>query len=88
MIDINFDQLIDIVQLTIIIIGMVLLYRSFPAKEVEALLEKLAEPVSKTETKLDDLLLDVARTLNELRKSIEQQQQTIDDSVSDSKPEA
>ena len=42
-------------------------YRSFPPGETARLIERLGEVSQRTETRLDDLLVEIARLLNELR---------------------
>lgn len=69
--DINFEQLMDLLQLLIVIVALVLVYKSYPAGKIDQLLGQLAEPVAKSETKVDDVLLQVAELLHGLRRDTE-----------------
>jgi len=67
MINMNFEQILNLIQWLVVIIAMFLLHRSVPAQQVEQLLKQLQTTVKKTETPIDDLLLDVATLLNDVR---------------------
>ena len=44
-------------------------YRSFPPGETAKLIQRLGEVSQRPESRLDDLLVEIARLLNELRTS-------------------
>jgi len=56
----------------LILAALVLLYRwshrSFPPQQTAELIHKLSEASRRTETRLDDMLVEIARVLHELRQ--------------------
>jgi flagellar motor component MotA len=72
----EWEQAFKIIELLIIIVAIFLLHNSFPAGKVKELIELLKVETKKTETPVDDLLLQVVALLNDLR---EQQQPTPPD---------
>lgn len=64
----EFEQAITLISLLAVIIISYLSHRSFPPKQTAELIDRLATHAEKTQTKMDDLLLDVARVLNDIRE--------------------
>lgn len=63
----DFEQVFQVLVLTVVVLVYWWSYRSFPPGETARLLERLGEVSQRTESRLDDLLVEVARLLNELR---------------------
>ena len=69
----DFDQVFQVLVLTVVVLVYWWSYRSFPPGETAKLIERLGEVSQRTETRLDDLLVEVARLLNELRTPVEEE---------------
>lgn len=63
----DFEPVFKIVELAIIVVALFLIHNSFPASKVKELIELLKTETEKTETPVDDLLLQVVELLNALR---------------------
>lgn len=63
----EFEQALKIIELLIIVVAIFLIHNSFPAGKVKELIELLKTETKKTETPIDDLLLQVVELLNQLR---------------------
>ena len=70
----DFDQVFQMLVLAVVVLVYWWSYRSFPPGETAKLIERLAEVSQRTESRLDDLLVDIARLLNELRTPVEEEQ--------------
>ncbi len=68
MIESDLMGLLIVIQLAVIIVLTMLVYRSYPAGTVEELLSRVAPYVDKSDTKADDVLLELAGLLNDMRK--------------------
>lgn len=60
-------DLIEIIELLLVVVALFLIHRSVPANKVSELIDKVDRAAEKTPTKLDDLLVEVAQILNDLR---------------------
>ncbi len=65
----EFEQLLQVLALAVVVLVYWWSYRSFPPGETARLIEGLAEVSQRTQSRLDDLLVDIARLLNEMRMS-------------------
>lgn len=63
-----FEQIFQLVVLAVVVLIYWWSHRSFPPKQTAELLQKLSEASQKTETHVDDLLVEIAQVLNELRQ--------------------
>ena len=63
----DFEQVFQVLVLAVVVMVYWWSYRSFPPGETARLIERLGEVSQRTESRLDDLLVEVARLLNELR---------------------
>ena len=63
----DFEQVFQVLVLAVVVMVYWWSYRSFPPGETARLIERLGEVSQRTETRLDDLLVEIARLLNELR---------------------
>ena len=63
-----FEQIFQLVVLAVVVLIYWWSHRSFPPKQTAELLQKLSEASQKTETHVDDLLVEIAQALNELRQ--------------------
>ena len=63
----DFEQVFQVLVLAAVVMVYWWSYRSFPPGETARLIERLGEVSQRTESRLDDLLVEVARLLNELR---------------------
>lgn len=63
----DFEQVFEILVLAVVALVYWWSYRSFPPGETARLIERLGEVSQRTESRLDDLLVEIARLLNELR---------------------
>ena len=63
----DFEQLFQLLVLAVVVLVYWWSYRSFPPGETARLIERLGEVSQRTESQLDDLLVDIARLLNEMR---------------------
>ena len=83
---IDWNVVTNILSLVAGLVVALLLHQSIPANKVKETLEALKAPVQKSPTQLDDLLLKVAETLNELRSQMPKQ--TASESQPPAKPSA
>ena len=65
----DFEQIFQLLILAVAALVYWWSHRSFPPKQTAELLQKLSEASQQTETHLDDLLVEIAQVLNELRQS-------------------
>ncbi len=63
----DFEQVFQMLVLAVVVLVYWWSYRSFPPGETAKLIERLGEVSQRTESRLDDLLVDIARLLNEMR---------------------
>ena len=63
-----FEQIFQLVVLAVVVLVYWWSHRSFPPKQTAELLQKLSEASQKTDTHVDDLLVEIAQALNELRQ--------------------
>lgn len=63
-----FEQILQLVILAVVVLVYWWSHRSFPPKQTAELLQKLSEASQKTDTHVDDLLVEIAQVLNELRQ--------------------
>ena len=63
----DFEQLFQMLVLAGVVLVYWWSYRSFPPSETAKLIARLGEISQRTESRLDDLLVEIARLLNELR---------------------
>ncbi len=63
----DFEQAFQVLVLAVVVLVYWWSYRSFPPGETAKLIERLGEVSQRTESRLDDLLVEIARMLNELR---------------------
>lgn len=63
-----FEQIFQLVVLAVVVLVYWWSHRSFPPKQTAELLQKLSEASQKTDTHVDDLLVEIAQVLNELRQ--------------------
>ena len=63
----DFEQVFQVLALVVVVMVYWWSFRSFPPGETARLIERLGEVSQRTESRLDDLLVEVARLLNELR---------------------
>jgi hypothetical protein len=64
----DFEQVFQMLALAVVVLVYWWSYRSFPPGETAKLIQRLGEVSQRTESRLDDLLVEIARLLNELRK--------------------
>ena len=70
----NFEQLFQMAILAVIALVYWWSFRSFPPGQTADLIDKLADASKHTQTKVDDILVEIARLLNELRQERNQTQ--------------
>ena len=70
----DFEQMFQLLVLAVVVLVYWWSYRSFPPGETAKLIQRLGEVSQRTESRLDDLLVDIARLLNELRTPAEEEQ--------------
>ena len=70
----DFEQMFQMLVLAVVVLVYWWSYRSFPPGETAKLIQRLGEVSQRTESRLDDLLVDIARLLNELRTPTEEEQ--------------
>jgi len=70
----DFEQVFQVLVLAVVVLVYWWSYRSFPPGETAKLIERLGEVSQRTESRLDDLLVDIARLLNEMRPPVEEEQ--------------
>lgn len=64
-----FEQIFQLLILAVAVLVYWWSHRSFPPQQTAELLQKLSEASQQTETHLDDLLVEIAQVLNELRQN-------------------
>ncbi len=69
----DFEQVFQMLVLAVVVLVYWWTYRSFPPGETAKLIERLGEVSQRTESRLDDLLVDIARLLNEMRPPVEEE---------------
>ena len=69
----DFEQVFQMLVLAVVVLVYWWSYRSFPPGETAKLIERLGEVSQRTESRLDDLLVDIARLLNEMRPPVEEE---------------
>ena len=72
----HFEHVFQILTLALVALVYWLAFRSFPPRETAQLIQRLDEVSQRTESRLDDLLVDIARLLNELRVDRDDAQET------------
>jgi len=70
----DFEQVFQMLVRAVVVLVYWWSYRSFPPGETAKLIERLGEVSQRTESRLDDLLVDIARLLNEMRPPVEEEQ--------------
>lgn len=70
----DFEQVFQMLVLAVVVLVYWWSYRSFPPGETAKLIQRLGEVSQRTESRLDDLLVAIARLLNELRPPAEEEQ--------------
>lgn len=70
----EFEQVFQILVLAVVVLVYWWSYRSFPPGETAKLIQRLDEVSQRTDSRLDDLLVAIARLLNELRTPAEEEQ--------------
>jgi len=65
---IDWNMVLNMVMLTIIIVGMILLHNSVPAAKVDKLLDQLDKSASSTPDKIDDMAVTIASVVWSLLK--------------------
>lgn len=70
----DFEQVFQMLALAVVVLVYWWSYRSFPPGETAKLIERLGEVSQRTESRLDDLLVEIARLLNEMRPPVEEEQ--------------
>ena len=63
----TFDQLFQIMTLAAVVLVFWWSHRSFPPQPTAQLIQQLADASQKTQTQVDDMLVEIARLLNDLR---------------------
>ena len=64
----DYEQVFQLLILAVVVLVYWWSYRSFPPQQTSELLERLSETSKRTETRVDDLLVEVARLLNSMRQ--------------------
>jgi len=68
MIDLQFSEVMQVLTLLAVVLIFYWSHRSFPPQQTADLLDRLSQASAKTPTKVDDLLIDIAEVLNDLRR--------------------
>lgn len=63
----TFEQVFQLLILAAVVLIFWWSHRSFPPRQTAQLIEQLAQASQQTQTQLDDVLVEVAELLNELR---------------------
>jgi len=63
----TFDQLIQLLTLAIVVLLFWWSHRSFPPQQTADLIRQLMQASEKTQTHVDDILVEIADLLNRLR---------------------
>ena len=71
-----FEQIFQLLVLAVAVLVYWWSHRSFPPQQTAELLERLSEASRQTETHVDDLLVEIAQVLNELRRKEGQPNET------------
>jgi hypothetical protein len=69
--EVGFDQLMQIMVLAVVVLLFYWQHKSFPPDETSKLILELRKASEKTDTKIDDALVDLAEFLNGLRRDSE-----------------
>lgn len=64
----TFDQVFQLLILAVVVLLFWWSHRSFPPQQTAELIERLTIASEKTQTQLDDVLVEVAKLLNDLRE--------------------
>lgn len=64
----DYEQVFQLLILAAVVLVYWWSYRSFPPQQTAELLQRLSETSKLTETRIDDLLVEIARLLNEMRQ--------------------
>ncbi len=64
----TFDQVFQLLILAVVVLLFWWSHRSFPPQQTAELIEQLTIASEKTQTQLDDVLVEVAKLLNDLRE--------------------
>ncbi len=67
---VNFNDILDLIQSLIVIVALFLMYKSVPGNQIDALIERLSKPVQASDTKLDDVGLEILKLLRDLSKQL------------------
>ncbi len=65
----DYEQIFQLLILAVVVLVYWWSHRSFPPQQTADLIQRLSEASQRTETKVDDLLVEIARLLNELRRA-------------------
>ena len=71
----DFEQVFQVLVLAVVALVYWWSYRSFPPGETAKLIQRLGEVSQRSESRLDDLLVEIARLLNELRAPENEQEE-------------
>jgi hypothetical protein len=63
----TFEQLFQILTLGSVVLIFWWSHRSFPPQQTAQLIQQLTEASQKTQTQVDDVLVEIAKLLNDLR---------------------
>ena len=64
----DYEQVFQLLILAVVVLVYWWSHRSFPPQQTADLIQRLSEASQRTETRIDDLLVEIARLLNELRR--------------------
>lgn len=65
----SFENILDLVQLLIVIVGLVVIHRRYPAGKIDELIDKLGDIAPLTDNRFDDLLLIVAELIRDSKQN-------------------
>lgn len=65
----DYEQILQLLILAAVVLVYWWSYRSFPPQQTAELLQRLSETSKRTETRIDDLLVEIARLFNEMRQT-------------------
>lgn len=82
----NFTDVLILVQLVVIVIMSVFVYRSYPVGKIEELFDKAEKLANATNTNVDDITLTVARYLHNLVLTTQIEEEDADENAEGSKP--
>jgi len=63
----TFEQVFQILILSAVVLVFWWSHRSFPPQQTAQLIQQLTEASQKTQTQVDDVLIEIAKLLNDLR---------------------